>query len=516
MAAIPDRPSPRGGKAAPKRAARSSKTAKSAMSAKPASRSTRQLKKSATEKPTPVAKRPPRPANAFGDNGSRRVSSSQRAGTALSRDPVAGRTAPTALGEGLRTARDKRDWTLRDVAERAGFNSGYLSLIERGEVKQPRPHIIRRLADAYAEPFELLMTWAGYVEGDPAGLSPNQRRALSLLGDDPSEDELKALEMILEMVRKNQKATFASSYGLFLPASDREQIRAAVKATLKEAEAIGRFPTPLDDIYRVAELVEAEEVALTFEDRRVLRDRFGELANRMLRRLQGVIDFRSDEVWINPDLHPMKQRFVQAHEAGHKILTWQRDTFAFLDDRRRLRPDVKDLFERQANEAAAELLSQAGRLREEADDDNPPNLQTVQTLATKYGMSLQATARYIAERSHRECACAISFKTQDGTLMPFHLFSSRRFEERFGWRAGRAPRLQIDAVVCSRSMFEEREAITCLDVTGKQESLETGLLNTPQAVIAFFGRGSRPHLRVARWAQPFYGSETLSDRTFLH
>jgi transcriptional regulator with XRE-family HTH domain/Zn-dependent peptidase ImmA (M78 family) len=442
------------------------------------------------------AKGDARRVEAFGPSSQKELNPDLRRRRVVARGNPAGLTEPTVLGEALRAARSKREWTLRDVADRAGFNSGYLSLIERGEVKQPRPHIIRRLADAYGEPFELLMTWAGYVEDDPAGLSPNQRRALSLLGDDPREDELEALEMILEMLRKNRSASFASPYGLHLPSNDREQIRTAVCATLAEADAIGRFPTPLDDIYAVAELVDADEVELTPADRRALRERFGELANRMLRKLQGVIDFRTDEVWVNPDLHPMKQRFVKAHEAGHKVLTWQRDTFAFLDDRRRLRPDVRDLYECQANEAAVEFLAQAGRLREEADDDNPPTLRTVQSLSAKYGMSLQATARYIAERSQRTCACAISFKSSDGILMPFHLFSSTPFEKRFAWRAGRAPRLQLDAVLMSRSMFEEREPTQCVDVTGAQVSLQTGVLHTKQAVIGVFGCESRRFLRA--------------------
>jgi transcriptional regulator with XRE-family HTH domain len=400
------------------------------------------------------------------------------------------------LGDELRAARTRREWSLRDVAGRSDFNSGYLSLLERGQVKQPKPNVLRRLADAYDEPFELLMTWAGYVEEDPQGLSPNQRRALSLLGPEPTEEELQALQTILGMLRKNRGATFAPVYDLALAPQEREDIVRAVGATLKEADAIGRFPTQLEDIYTVAGLIEAEELTLTLEDRKALRARFGEVALRIWRRLQGVIDFRSDQVWVNPELHPMKQRFVQAHEAGHKLLSWQRDAFAFLDDGRRLRPDVKDLFERQANEAAIELLTQGGRLREEADDDHPPSLQTVRLLSGKYGISLQGTARYIAEHSRRDCACAIAFRGPGDTLMPYHLFCSESFQERLRWLSGRAPHLQIDAVVCSKSMLDERPDLECVDVNGKTLALTVGVLDTPRAVIAFFGR--RPRRRVAR------------------
>jgi transcriptional regulator with XRE-family HTH domain len=407
--------------------------------------------------------------------------------------PTSART--TRLGNELRAARGRQDRTLREIAARSGFNSGYLSLLERGDVKQPKPHVLRRLAEAYEEPFELLMTWAGYVEEDPEGLNPNQRRALSLLGPDPSEDELKALQTILEMLRK-KGLTYGNVYDLTLSTEERTDIRRAARAVLKEADAVGHFPTPLDDILAVAELVNSDALLLTLEDRRALRARFGEVALRVWRQLQGVIDFRTDAVWVNPELHPMKQRFVRAHEAGHKILTWQRDTFAFLDDGRRLRPDVRDLFERQANEAAIELLTQAGRLREEADDDNPPGLEAVKRLSGKYGVSLQATARYIAEHSRRECACAIAFKGLGGAPTPYHLFCSPAFEQRFRWLAGQTPRLEIDALLCSKSMFDERAPLECAGADGRKTGLTVGVLDTPQALIAFFGH--RPQRLVKR------------------
>jgi transcriptional regulator with XRE-family HTH domain len=421
-----------------------------------------------------------------------------RGSESASTHPSAGEPpdATTQLGEELRAARARRDWSLRDVAARSAFNSGYLSLLERGQVKEPKPNVLRRLADAYEEPFELLMTWAGYVEDDPQGLSPNQRRALSLLGPEPTEEELEALQTILGMLRKNRSATFSHVYDAVLSVQERDDIVRAVRAALKEADAIGRFPTRLDDIYEVAQLVQADELTLSLEDRRALSARFGEVAKHVWRRLQGVIDFRSDEVWVNPELHPMKQRFVQAHEAGHKLLSWQRDTFAFLDDGHRLHPDVRDLFERQANEAAIELLTQGGRLREEADDDTPPSLRTVRLLSGKYGISLQGTARYIAERSRRECACAIAFKRPDNTLMPYHLFCSRSFQQRLQWLSGRAPHLQIDAVFCAKSMLDERSDLECVDASGKNVTLSVGVLDTPRAVIAFFGH--RPRRLVAR------------------
>ena len=42
--------------------------------------------------------------------------------------------------------------------------------------------------------------------------------------------------------------------------------------------------------------------------------------------------------------------------------------YASLDDKTSIRPDVNDRYERQANQAAIEILTQGDRLRREADD----------------------------------------------------------------------------------------------------------------------------------------------------
>jgi hypothetical protein len=68
-------------------------------------------------------------------------------------------------------------------------------------VRNPTPNGLRRVAEGYEEPFEVLMTLAGYIESDPQGLTRNQRRALSLLGPDPSNEEVAALRGILDLLR---------------------------------------------------------------------------------------------------------------------------------------------------------------------------------------------------------------------------------------------------------------------------------------------------------------------------
>src|SRR3954462_8021777 len=94
-----------------------------------------------------------------------------------------------SLGERLRTSRKEAGLTLRDVEKRSGVNSGYLSQLERGEIANPGPSVLQKVAKGYAEPFPALMQWAGYIEEDPNALSLNAKRALNVLGEDFTDQE---------------------------------------------------------------------------------------------------------------------------------------------------------------------------------------------------------------------------------------------------------------------------------------------------------------------------------------
>jgi Zn-dependent peptidase ImmA (M78 family) len=126
---------------------------------------------------------------------------------------------------------------------------------------------------------------------------------------------------------------------------------------------------------------------------------FGALVDGVLGKLRGVIHLRAREIWVQPDLHELKRRFVIAHEIGHDLLPWQRE-LAYLDDDARLRDDIRIRSEREANQTAIELLAQDDRLQREADD-SPLSLSLLSSLSAKYQISLQATARRVVEETRR-------------------------------------------------------------------------------------------------------------------
>ena len=380
------------------------------------------------------------------------------------------------LGPRLRELRGER--SLREVAKQAGVNHGYLSQLERGEVTAPAPAILQRLAKGYGVPFPVLMNWAGYME---SGLSANQERALSYLGSDVSDDELELVRAFLDAIRK-QRATFHSLDG-DLGDEEIARIRSYVVSLLRRADAIDQIPTPIDQVMEVARLVSAGEVTLEPDERRRLRNRFGDLVDQVWSRLQGVIHFGSREIWVNAEMYPLRKRFVLGHEIGHDVLPEHRELFAYLDDETRLRADVRDLYERQANQAAIELLAQGDQLRREADD-SPLTMGLIDGLASRYEISLQAAARRIVEETRQACALAVSFRgSATGMLMPPHLYCSKSFEERFRWKTTGSGAALILQTLPKPGPFEP---ILMTDIRGRGAALAVDTVRTPRAVLALF------------------------------
>lgn len=389
------------------------------------------------------------------------------------------------LGARLRALREQRAWSLREVAARAGVNHGYLSQLERGEVAEPTPSMLHKLAHGYGQPFIVLMRWAGYVEEEP-GLTANHARALSYLGDNPTDAEVDAIQAILEVIRE-KRATFAEcAQSLDAPLSiqDQREIAARVQRLLHRADAFRVIPTPLDQILDVSQLVVAGEISLDRDERQRLRKRFGVMLDRVLERLQGAIHFRAREVWVKPDLYVLRKRFVTAHEIGHHVLEWQRDAIAYLDDEERLRPDVRISYERQANQAAIELLAQGDELRRRADDSRL-TFALLSELSDEFQISFQAISRRVVEDSKQQTALAIRFRGTSGRMGPYHTYCSSSFGQRSGWHATGLPDEARAAV--RRAIYDGHPAV--VDVSGYGRvgvpiTVET--VDTPRAVLALF------------------------------
>lgn len=386
------------------------------------------------------------------------------------------------LGGRLRELRGATGLSLREAAAKAEINPGYLSQLERDEIQSPSPAILQKLAEAYDEPLLALMQWAGYVED--VELSANQARALKYIGQDVSDEELQAVKAVLDAIRSTRTATFRSLDGP-LSADDRARIRGHVVATLRRADAFGEIPTPLGQVMEVANLVAAGEIELEPRLQQRLRDRFGDLVDRALERLLGAIRFDSREIFVKQDMYRLKRRFVEAHELGHELLPWHNRLYAFLDDKQRLTAQCHDYYERQANQAAIELLAQGDRLRHEADD-SPITIDAIDYLGGRFQVSTHATARYVVEESKQEVALAVGHFGMYGKVMPAHLYCSASFEERLRWKQTGAAGQLIQQLLVAAKREEELEPLLQVDARGRAATIALDSLRTRYAVFVLF------------------------------
>lgn len=401
------------------------------------------------------------------------------------------------FGEQLRSVRKNSGDSLRKVEERSGLNSGYLSQLENGKIVHPSPSVLQKAATGYGLRFGDLLKWTGYIEEAEQPVGTNQAVAFSSVAGlgEPSDEELQALQAIVDVLQKNRKAGFA------LPTGDEplepealRLVRGYATSLLREAGAFGVLPTPLEDIQAAARLVLSEELTLDPTDKERLRERFGHWVSRAWRRLQGSFDFREQAIWVKPDLHPSKRRFVISHEIGHAIIPAHRQSFAYVDDASRLPPVARELFEREANQAAIEILMQGGRATKEFDS-SAPSLEEIRRIAGAYGASIIATARYVVENSQRPVALIVCHGSTSGRFGPPHVYSSPQFERSFGWQAGVAPWEKLRPAL-QTAASEAPEDWATPDQNGQGRALRVEKMHTGYSALVLVAEESR--LRTAR------------------
>lgn len=109
------------------------------------------------------------------------------------------------LGSYLKSLRDAKGLSLRDVGEKAGISNAFLSQVESGKVKQPSPVMLYKLAELYAVPYAVLMERAGHPV--PEAVTPASRSGSPVfqrLGRITEEEE-QALLAYLAFLRSQAK-----------------------------------------------------------------------------------------------------------------------------------------------------------------------------------------------------------------------------------------------------------------------------------------------------------------------
>ncbi|HFA49475.1 MAG TPA: XRE family transcriptional regulator [Bacteroidetes bacterium] len=106
----------------------------------------------------------------------------------------------TNYGEYLRSIRQQRGLTLREVEAQAGVSNAYLSQLENGKVKQPSPSNLYKLAELYNVTYEDLMERVGYpvpkAAQEPRPEKPMAHNRLGKLSSDEEEELIDYLSFI--------------------------------------------------------------------------------------------------------------------------------------------------------------------------------------------------------------------------------------------------------------------------------------------------------------------------------
>jgi Zn-dependent peptidase ImmA (M78 family) len=188
------------------------------------------------------------------------------------------------------------------------------------------------------------------------------------------------------------------------------RVRMEAQRALRQANVLGVLPTPVDEIMRVAQVREVEEDVLnpSFMARIMAKaEKAGMAIKRALSKVMGLFHASDGLIFIDRTLMMVRQRFVRLHESAHGFLPWQRPMYALVQDcEHALDSDTADLFDREANTFASEVLFQLDTFRDQAEEQ-PFNILTPVKLAKQFNASIYAAIRQYVSKNHRTCAVIV-------------------------------------------------------------------------------------------------------------
>jgi hypothetical protein len=233
------------------------------------------------------------------------------------------------------------------------------------------------------------------------------------------------------------------------------KVRIEAERALYKASALGRFPTPVDDIMCAAGVEEVHDDVLNDDFIVRMRHKAGDALKRSLQKVIGLFDAQSRLVFVDRTLHPVKQRFLRLHETGHGLMRWQCDIYVVVEEcQQTLDPDLADQFDREANVFASEVLFQLDTFATEAEEMEFC-IRTPIDMSKKYGTSIYAAIRQYVSKNCRACAVLVLNMPEtvegDGfrATLRRHV-SSDKFLELFGaaqWKSYYTPDDDIGSMV---------------------------------------------------------------------
>lgn len=194
----------------------------------------------------------------------------------------------------------------------------------------------------------------------------------------------------------------------FLNPEQLANVRRHADQLLRDAAAFGRYPTPIDDIMAAAKLTVVDDEVLneSFLRRFVAKAKASVATIKSaLSKVLGLFEANDRLVVIDKDTPVPRIPFVKLHEAGHGMMPHQSKIYALIHDcEKTLDPDISDLFEREANVFASEVLFQGEVFAQQAQSEEF-GIKSAMALAKQFGGSNYATfRRYVTTNP---CACCL-------------------------------------------------------------------------------------------------------------
>ena len=316
---------------------------------------------------------------------------------------MGGRAIPTpkALGDHLQEVRKLRQSSLRAIAERAEISSAYLQKLERGEVQSPSPHVLLRLSKVLDVSYASLMQLTGYVVPTQQENTENQNAgndvsvlAQALSSEDLSADETRKIAEYLSFIRGN-KTRINKNHALTQLDSWRD-IESATDELLRNADAYGRFPTPVSDIVAAAKLKVSDNELFSDNWLKQSPSHIRKAMALIKSKVVAILDRREKIIYINSESNNNgAKNFKKLHEVSHEILPWQSE-LAYADDDLTLSWNTHKKFEIEANRGAAELLFQRD-IFSKISGDYEIGFASIIELSDKFGSSIHAAFRRFVE-----------------------------------------------------------------------------------------------------------------------
>jgi hypothetical protein len=281
-------------------------------------------------------------------------------------------------------------------------------------------------------------------------------------------------------------------------------VRRHADLLLREAAAIGRFPTPIDDLLEAAKLtlVDNEELDEGLLQQFLSKAKSGiATIKSALSKVLGMFDSSDRLVLIDRNAPKPRIPFIKLHEAGHGRLPHQCKMYKLVHDcEKTLDPYITDLFEREANVFASE----------EAHGQSF-GMKVPMKLAKKYGASNYATFRRYVMTSPNACCLVVlepsqyddqgDFTAEVRRVVPSKLFETIYDEKVFGSTVNATH--PLGAVVPRKRMCYPREVLLT-DRNGDQRICRAEAFGTGHHTLVLLkDMGLRNHSGITVLAHVF-------------